>query len=277
MNIRRLRLGLATVLGIARRGFFIPYRYAGELPGPGERPRYRKIETLFSRHRDEFAATLAAIDEFAADLRAIGQDPPPAPRWQQDWFPRLDGAAAYALTRSRRPSRIVEIGSGHSTRFFCRAIADGGLKTTVTAIDPAPRALLAGLDVRLIRRPLHAAGNAAFAELAHGDFLAIDSSHVLMPASDVDQLVNHVIPELPAGVVIHIHDIFLPDDYPAEWSWRAYNEQLAVAALLHGGGFRPLFASHFAATRMGKKIAALEDLPHPPGAHESSLWMEKIR
>lgn len=277
MNFRRLRLGLATVLGIARRGFFIPYRYAGELPGPGERPRYRGIEALFLRHRDEFAATHAAINEFAGDLHAIGQDPPPAPRWQQDWFPRLDGAAAYALTRSRRPARIVEVGSGHSTRFFCRAVTDGNLTTTVTAIDPAPRAVLAGLNVRLIRRPLHAAGDAAFAELAHGDFLAIDSSHILMPGSDVDQLINHIIPELPAGVVVHIHDIFLPDDYPADWSWRAYNEQLAVAALLHGGGFRPLWASHFAATRMGMNIAVLDDLPHPPGAHESSLWMEKIR
>ena len=276
MNLRRLRLGLATVLGIARRGYFIPYRYASELPGPGERPPYDVIHSLFSRHQDEFAATLAAIGEFSGDLRAIGRDPPPAPRWHQDWFPRLDGAAAYALTRRRRPARIVEIGSGHSTRFFCQAIADGGLQTKVTAIDPAPRAKLAGLDIRMIRRPLHAAGDAPFVDLASGDFLAIDSSHILMPGNDVDRLVNHVIPGLPKGVVIHVHDIFLPDDYPVEWAWRAYNEQLAVAALLHGGRFRPLFASHYAATRMKDEIAMVDDLPLPPGAHESSLWMEKI-
>ncbi len=116
-----------------------------------------------------------------------------------------------------------------------------------------------------------------FAELAAGDILAIDSSHILMPGSDVDLLLNHVLPALPAGVVVHIHDIFLPDDYPAVWAWRSYNEQLGVAALLNGGGWQPLFASHFAATRMAteKGSGVLAGLPLEDGAFESSLWLKK--
>ena len=66
---------------------------------------------------------------------------------------------------------------------------------------------------------------------------------------------TRVLPTLPAGVLVHIHDIFLPDDYPAEWEWRGYNEQLAAAALLHGGGYRPIWASHYVATRMAEAVA----------------------
>ena len=73
-------------------------------------------------------------------------------------------------------------------------------------------------------------------DLAPGDVLSIDSSHILMPGTDVDILLNRVLPALPAGVLVHIHDVFLPDDYPPAWSWRGYNEQLGVAALVQGGG-----------------------------------------
>jgi predicted O-methyltransferase YrrM len=85
---------------------------------------------------------LDSIEQHAADLEKIGAAPPPAPRWNQDWFPRLDAAAAYAMVRALRPRRIVEVGSGHSTRFMARAVEDGGLPTQILAIDPAPRAAL---------------------------------------------------------------------------------------------------------------------------------------
>ncbi len=270
-------MGLATVLGLSRRGFFIPHRYAKDLPGPGERAPYEAIAALFARHEDDFAATLAKIETQQDTLRALGDEPPPAPRWRQDWFPRLDAAAAYVLTGELRPARIVEVGSGHSTRFLCRAIADGGLPTRLTAIDPAPRAALAGLDIEWVPTPVHQAGMGPFAELAPGDFVFVDSSHILMPGSDVDWILNHVLPALPAGVRVHFHDVFLPDDYPAEWDWRAYNEQLALAPLLTGRAYRTLFASHYAATRMRALIdsGSVTSLPLLPGAHESSLWLEK--
>ncbi len=278
MPIRRLAFGLATVLGIARRGFFIPYRRAGEVPPPGARPAYAAIAALMHDREADFRARLDAIDAHAAALRAIGGDPAPAPRWDQDWFPRLDAAVAYAMVRDLRPRRIVEVGSGHSTRFLARAVADAGLGTAITAIDPAPRADLAGLAVKRVGAPVQSAGQAPFADLAAGDILFIDSSHILMPGSDVDWLLNHVFPALPAGVRVHVHDVFLPDDYPAEWAWRGYNEQLAVATLLHGGGYRPLFASHYVATRMAESLrkTVIAGLPLGAGARESSLWLEKL-
>jgi hypothetical protein len=276
---RRLRLGVPTLLGLGAGGYFIPYRYAGRLPPPGTRPPYAALEVLLAAEAAGFAALLDRLGAYRNDLARIGREPPPAPRWTQDWFPRLDAAIAYLLVRERRPGRVVEVGSGHSTRFIARAVADGGLATRHLAIDPAPRADLAGLPVELRRGAVPAVGEAELAALAPGDMLIIDSSHVLMPGSDVDFLLTRVLPALPAGVLVHVHDIFLPDDYPADWAWRGYNEQLAVAALLAGGAWRPLFASHYVATRLADRLAAslAAALPLLPGARETSLWMEQAR
>ena len=179
--------------------------------------------------------------------------------------------------RERKPRRIVEVGSGHSTRFLAEAIADGGLATELTAIDPAPRADIAKTGARMIAMPVPSCGSAPFAGLAAGDLLFIDSSHVLMPGSDVDFLLNQILPGLPAGVLLHVHDIFLPE-VSAEWAWRGYNEQLAIALLLTGGSWRLLFASRYAATRLAVEVAAsaVAALPSVPGAYDSSLWLERL-
>lgn len=268
---RRAALGLATLAG-RPRGFFIPHRYAAVVRPPAA---YEALEPLFLRAEPEFRARLAEAAGHLPALRALRPAAPPAPRFEQDWFPRLDAAVAYALVRQRRPARIIEIGSGHSTRFMARAIADGGLATRLTAIDPAPRASLAGLSVEWIRAPLQSVDRSAFAALSAGDMLFVDSSHVLVPGSDVDLILNDVWPRLPSGVLVHIHDILLPDAYPDSWAWRGYNEQNAVAPLL--GGQALLWSSRWAGTRLAAAVAVsgLGDLPLPAGAFETSLWLAK--
>jgi hypothetical protein len=121
------------------------------------------------------------------------------------------------------------------------------------------------------------AGADVFAGLAPGDVVFIDSSHILMPGTDVDLLFNGVLPALPRGVHVHVHDVYLPDGYPADWAWRGYNEQNAVAALLAGGGYRLRWSSRYVATRMASAVAGsgLDRLPLPPGARETSLWLIK--
>lgn len=267
---RRWALGFATLAGIPR-GYFIPYRYAGESSAPAG---YPALEPLFRAAEPEFRTHLGDAQRYREVLGRFSKTSPPAPRFEQDWFPRLDAAIAYALVRSRKPARIVEVGSGHSTRFLARAIADEGLKTRLTAIDPAPRAALAGLDVDWLHQPVQAVGHAPFAALSAGDVLFIDSSHVLMPGSDVDFLFNDIWPGLPAGVLVHVHDIFLPDAYPDDWAWRGYNEQNALAARLHRD--RLLWSSRWVATRMAAAVAeaGLVGLPLMPGAVETSLWLE---
>ena len=203
----------------------------------------------------------------------MGGEPPPAPRWAQDWFPRLDAAAAYAIVRATRPRRIVEVGSGHSTRFLARAVADERLATRITAIDPQPRASLAGLAVEWRKQRVQTVDTGLFASLEAGDILFIDSSHRLKAGSDVAFLIDEVLPRLASGVRLHFHDIFLPDDYPAQWAWRRYNEQEAVARLLEDG-FAAEFSSH-RTIKAGKLEGVLARLPLEPGAIESSLWLSK--
>ena len=263
---------------LLRRGFFIPHRHAATtLTVAGE--GYPELVPLFRGAEPSLQGVLDDIDAYASALLAIadGAAPPPAPRFRQDRFPRLDAVAAYALVRSRPPARLVEIGCGHSTRWFARAVADGGLATRMTAIDPRPRASLSGLRIKFIRATLQQAGTAPFAGLAAGDVLSIDGSHVLMPGTDVDIVLNRILPRLPAGILVHIHDIFLPDPYPARWQWRGYNEQQVVAAMLQGGSWHIVWSSRWAAARMPDRLArsVAARLPLPSGASEASLWLEK--
>lgn len=286
MRIRKLLMGLETVLGLRRRGFFIPYRYAHTMPGAGEISPYPAALAALEARRAAFGNVIDLIDKYADDLEAIGVgggggggQSAPQPKWTQDWFPRLDAAAAYALVRETKPRRIVETGSGHSTRFLARAVADEGCATAITAIDPAPRAVIDNLGIEIMRKTLAQAGDAPYAALESGDILFIDSSHILMPGSDVDDLVNRILPALPKGVLVHIHDIFLPDDYPPSWFWRGYNEQSAVLPMISSGGYEVVFASHYVARTMQDSLAAtvLSRLPIPEGAHETSLWLRKIK
>jgi predicted O-methyltransferase YrrM len=269
---RRWLLGAATLLG-RRRGYFIPQRYAVAQ----EPAHYPAFDAMFGGAVPEFRDRLAASARYA-DILAGLRGPAPAPRIDQDWFPRLDAGMAYAFVRELRPAAIVEIGSGHSTRFMARAIRDGGLSTRLVAIDPAPRASIAGLNVEWLQAPLQAVDPDRFRALAAGDILFVDSSHVLMPGSDVDTILNRILPELNAGVIVHFHDVFLPDAYPDEWVWRGYNEQNAVAVLLGNGRWRPLWSSHWVATRMRDAVVAsgLARLPLASGALESSLWLERL-
>ncbi|WP_262028407.1 class I SAM-dependent methyltransferase [Microvirga sp. Mcv34] len=269
---RRLRFGLSTLLGIRRLGFFIPYRYAESV----EAQDYPALLPLFETARPRFAGVVDAIESQADDLRSILRGRGPA-RFDQSWFPRLDAAAAYAIVRREKPRRIVEIGSGHSTRFMAQAVQDGGLATRITCIDPAPRATLRKLDVEHRQLLLRDADPGVSGALEAGDILFIDSSHIAMPGTDVDRLFLDVLPRLAGGILVHIHDITLPNAYPMVWDWRGYNEQLLVGALLQGGGYDLVFASHYVASTGDDTLSRgiMSELPLVPGAHETSLWLRK--
>jgi hypothetical protein len=279
---RRLRLGLPTLLGLQRRGWFIPYRYAATLPKTGASPPYAPIETLFAARRESFESVLDLIDSMAPALEAIARKELPAdwagppPRFDQAWFPTLDACAAYALVRLHKPKRIVEVGSGHSTRFLAAALEDGA----ITAIDPAPRADISRLPrVGVVSRTVHNVDPQVFSALGAGDLLFIDSSHILMPGSDVDLLFGRILPMLPVGTLVHIHDIALPDDYPAGWAWRNYNEQQGVIPLLLSGAWEALFSSPYAATRLAERVGrcVAARLPRHPEGRWTSLWLRKLR
>jgi hypothetical protein len=138
--------------------------------------------------------------------------------------------AAYA-----DPPRLIEIGSGNSTKFARRAIADHGLRTRIESIDPAPRAEIDAICDRVIRSPLEELDPSFFAAVEPSDVVFFDGSHRALTNSDCVAFFLDVLPYLPPGVLVHLHDIFLPLDYPPDWSNRFYSEQYLLAAYLLGG------------------------------------------
>lgn len=253
-------------------GFFIPYRYKAAV-----RPiSYPACAAILAEQANEFGQFIAQIELYADAFERFGGDAP-APRFEQDWFARLDLAACYTFIRERQPKKLVEVGSGHSTRVIARARADSGHQMSITCIDPKPRARFLDLDVEHEAALATDIGFELFDTLKAGDVLFVDSSHLAQPGTDVDYLLNVVVPRLASGTLVHIHDVFLPDRYPQAWDWRGYNEQSVVAPMLTGRGFKPLFSSHYVLhhTNLIARDGLIANLPLVAGALETSLWLLK--
>ncbi len=268
---RRFWFGLQTIFGFPARGFFIPYRYAANVPDT--QPVYKELEAVFKAKENLFRDFCLSLDAYSDDFSGFKS----APGWQQAWFPRIDGAAAYGLVRQYKPKTIIEVGSGHSTRFMAQAVNDEGLNCTQIAIDPFPRASIKTLPINWQAELLNETHLQMFADLDAGDIAFFDSSHILMPGTDVDMILNRILPVLKKGVLIHIHDVLLPDPYPKQWLWRGYNEQNVLGPLIANGSYDLVFASAYVATRMKETIlqTKLVGIPLFEGAIETSLWLKK--
>lgn len=217
-------------------------------PSADPRPRYGHgtpshagLTEVIERDRGAIEGFVDVIAAHADRLAAIGAaaDPDgPDPFWVNGWVPALDGASLYTLAASRPLRRYVEIGSGNSTKFVARARRDLGRDFTITSIDPHPRAEINALCDHVVRSPLETTDLSVFDGLQRGDVVFLDGSHRVFPNSDVAVFFLDVLPSLPAGVVVGIHDILLPDDYRPAQIDAAYSEQYMLATTLLAGGER---------------------------------------
>jgi hypothetical protein len=157
---------------------------------------------------------------------------PHAPHWLNGFLPGLDGISLYGIVASRRPKRFYEIGSGNSTNFAAAARRAHSPSTSIVSIDPAPRAEVDTLCDVVIRRALQDCDLTLFADLEPGDVLFLDGSHRVLQNSDVAIFFLEILPALRPGVLVHVHDIFWPADYPIEWAQRMYSEQYMLGMLL---------------------------------------------
>ena len=195
------------------------------------------------------------------------------------YFGSADAEVAYAIVRDNKPKTIVEIGSGNSTLLLRAAITDENLRARLVSIDPSPRRSISHAADEIIAEPAEQVPADYFsANLQSGDVLFIDSSHRVKIGGDVVKIILEIMPALPPGVLIHLHDIFLPYDYPRGWvigeRW-VMEEQYLVQAMLQGShdyevlwpGYHvqhvlPGFAAHF----------------HQAQASDAtSLWLRKRR
>lgn len=168
-----------------------------------------------------------------------------SPCWLNGFIPGLDAVALYGFVATNKPKTYVEVGSGNSTKFVRQAISDQRLPTRIISIDPHPRANIDLICDEIIRQPLEECDLSVFAHLGERDVLFVDGSHRCFMNSDTTVFFLDVLPNLAPGVLIGLHDIFLPYDYPEAWAARGYSEQyLLAASLLAGPGrFRIEFPS----------------------------------
>jgi predicted O-methyltransferase YrrM len=248
------------------------------------RPPHDELEKILCRNDDVYRVSLQIILSHADDLRQIERQSrdPREPSWINDFLPGLDSAAIYAFLREWRPRRYIEIGSGHSTTFAARAKRDGQLTTEIISIDPHPRSEIDGLCDRVIRSPLESADLGLFGLAEAGDVVFFDGSHRVFMNSDVTVFFLEVLPRLAPGVLVGVHDVYLPDDYPPEISERYYSEQYLLACwLLAGENIEPVLPAAYVGRNDSLRgvLSALWDAPELQGVphHGATFWWRVAR
>jgi hypothetical protein len=200
-------------------------------------------------------------------------------------FEILDAECYHGIIRSLKPKQILEVGSGFSTLLALEAIRKNKEENSdyhclLTCIEPYERPFLDSLEVTLMRQKVEDIPFEHFQALQSGDILFIDSSHVIRPGGDVLHLILGVLPRLQRGVWVHVHDIFLPNDYPLQWlsrEFRLWNEQyLLEAFLLAGEQYEIMAALNY--LQVNYPEALREVMPNAarfPKASPGSFWIRK--
>ena len=203
----------------------------------------------------------------------------------QGYFKWADSLSLFGMMRLNRPQRVIEVGSGFSSalmldtndRFLER-------QTHFTFIEPYPDRLdliLRETDraaTRIITKPVQDIEPTLFDELQNNDFLFIDSSHVAKFGSDVNYLYFEILPRLQPGVIVHVHDIYWPFEYPLQ-SIRdgiAWNEAYLLRAFLcFNDKYDILFWTPYAGEKWRDEILARA--PAYMKNTGASLWIRRIR
>jgi predicted O-methyltransferase YrrM len=249
--------------------------------GHWDSPRYDQGITL---DHAKFSSFLAKVCTDCRDgYTALPQDPGEAGDGfylRNGWFECVDAEMLYSVVRYFRPGRIIEVGSGFSTRLARKAISDGGLSTQITCIDPQPRAAVqAFADEHIASRVEALPASGIVERLVENDILFIDSSHEIVQGGDVPFLFLEVLPRLRPNVLIHVHDVFFPFDYPEtilaqRWRW---NEQYLVHAFLaYNTAFEILWPASYMWAQWNEEV--LQHIPVRSIANlPSSMWLRKVK
>ena len=199
-------------------------------------------------------------------------------------------ASTHCMIRSLKPNRVIEIGSGNSTKVIASALAlntaETGRTPKYTIIDPYPAKEVidkCGVDVDLIERRVEETGIDVYSSLEENDILFIDSGHTVKIGADVNFLYLDVLPRVAPGTAVHIHDIPMPFEYPAVYAtnprFRAFwtESYLLQAFLAFNSEFEVLLAMHYLQRTHGDVFR--DAFPHcDPTIHRqqaASFWMRR--
>lgn len=206
-------------------------RWTEENPNPFILELLEKDKPTYLKNCENFSKSKAFFQNIPLNT-ATGTS---SPHWLNGWLPGLDAVSIYGFIAQLKPKTYFEIGSGNSTQFARQAILDHHLATQIISVDPQPRAEINSICDRVIRNRLEDCDVREFCkQLTPTDILFFDGSHQCFQNSDVTVFFTEVLPLLPKGILIGIHDIFLPLDYPASWTNRYYSEQYMLMAWILG-------------------------------------------
>jgi hypothetical protein len=204
-------------------------------------------------------------------------------------FESCDGEILYSIIRHFKPKRILEIGSGYSTMLSAQAILknreeNASYECELTAIEPLPSETLTkgfpGLS-KLIHGIVQDVPLTEFRKLSENDILFIDSSHVLKTGNDVQYEFLEILPRLGRGVFVHIHDVFLPREYPKEWileEHRFWTEQYLLQAFLSfNDAFEVLWAGSYMHLKHPDELEAAFSWYNRNKKWPASFWIRKTR
>lgn len=269
------RLGVFPV----RAHYYEPLISRADLRRPLDVPRpLPGVDLCVAKQLETLGAFRLAAE---LDRIPIAQSSPSTFGFENGTFFFADAAWLYSCVRTFKPNRIIEVGSGNSTLVARLAIDANNAEGHVTeqvCIEPYEMPWLEQLGVRVIRRRAEECPPELFLGLRSGDILFIDSSHVIRPQGDVLFLLQEILPQLQSGVLVHVHDIFTPRDYPDRWLFESVNmwdEQYLLEALLAFndrmeviGALNYLYREHFEAL-----ATAIPLMRRFPDREPMSFWM----
>lgn len=204
------------------------------------------------------------------------------------FFESVDGEVLYCMVRQFKPRRIYEVGCGNSTLLAAQALlhneSDGAPPAQLVAFEPFPNANLKrgfpGLS-KLVTSRVEDVEPAVFQELGENDILFLDSSHVVRIGGDVQYEFLEILPNLNPGVIVHVHDIFLPADYPKTLVMRRrrfFSEQYLLQAFLtFNCKFEVLWAASFMHLNHPDLLEAAFDSYNKDARWPGSFWMRRAR
>lgn len=199
-------------------------------------PPHSELFSIINSNRDDYKVLLNKALEYKEMFWQIkdikSENDSGKPVWNNGFLPGLDILGIYTMLAAYKPNKYIEIGSGNSTKVAYKAKNEQNLATEIISIDPFPRAEIDHLADKIIREPFENIDNNFLSELGENDILFVDNSHRILPNSDSMVFFLEVLPRLKKGVIVHIHDIYLPYDYPQFMCDRFYSEQYGLAMYL---------------------------------------------
>jgi hypothetical protein len=184
------------------------------------------------------------------------------------YYASPDAEVYAAMIASNKPDRIIEIGSGYSTVIARTTVENVGLNCEIHVIDPQPRRDIESFADHIEYQHVERSSLSDM-EFSDKTLLFIDSSHVCRSDGDLPYLYCGILPQLPAGILVHIHDIFLPFDYPDNYFERFYTEEYLLHALLaHSTKFDVVFSTHYLTREHGEAMRGV----FGPGVGEDPLF-----